>query len=227
MELRIALHLAAGIVGLLSGITVLVARKGGGLHRIAGSVFVVAMLATATSGAGFALMSSRINDAIAGILTIYLLVTGWMAARRGDGATGFFEWGAFLFAATMALIAFYSAVSAARTGTAMLGGIPYFVFASIIALAAVLDLNAILRGGLKGRQRIARHLWRMHLGFAAAVGSFFPGQIDFFPDYIQRIRPMTLLFAPPFAVLGLMVFWLVRVRFTRWADAGLPGTSFR
>jgi hypothetical protein len=219
MEPRIAFHLAAGVIGLLSGATALAARKGSRLHRTAGTVFLIAMLTTAGSGALFGLAKGRINDAIAGILTLYLLATGWMAVRRRPGETGLFERGAFLFAAAMAVIAFYSAIVAVRSGTAMLGGIPYLVFASIVSMAAALDLNAILRGGLSGRQRVARHLWRLHLGFAAAVGSFFPGQIDFFPDYVRSIRPMIILFAPPLVVVGLMLFWLARVRFSDgWRD---------
>lgn len=212
MAPQVLFHFAAGLIGLVSGATALVARKGGRLHRRAGAVFATAMLTTAGSGAAMAFWQGQINNAVAGVLTVYLVATAWTAARRRDGETGVFEVGAFLFAAGMALIAFYFAVHAARSGSAMLGGVPYFIFAAIVSLAALLDLNALLRNGPSGSRRIARHLWRMHLGFAAAVGSFFPGQIDFFPEPVGRVRPIILLFIPPLAVVGLMVFWLIRIR---------------
>jgi hypothetical protein len=82
-------------------------------------------------------------------------------------------------------------------------------------MCALLDLTVILRRGIAGRQRIARHLWRMHLGYFTAVGSFFPGQLQFFPEYIQNIRPLILLFIPPFSVAGLMIFWLLYVWLTK------------
>ena len=39
----------------------------------------------------------------------------------------------------------------------------YFILGSFVAMAALLDLNMIMRGGFKGAHRIARHLWRMCL----------------------------------------------------------------
>jgi hypothetical protein len=60
-----------------------------------------------------------------------------------------------------------------------------------------------------------RHLWRMHLGFFAAVGSFFPGQLEMFPEWIQSIRPIILLFIPPFSVAGIMLVWLAYVMFSK------------
>jgi hypothetical protein len=58
----------------------------------------------------------------------------------------------------------------------------------------------------------------MLLGFSAAVGSFFPGQLPIFPQFIQDIRPIILLFIPFFAVIATMFVWLIIVLFTRWYD---------
>jgi hypothetical protein len=73
-------------------------------------------------------------------------------------------------------------------GTALMGGIPGYILGSVATLAALLDVSVIARRGLAGRQRIARRLWRMLLGFFVAAGSFFPGQIHLFPELIQK-RP--------------------------------------
>ena len=77
------------------------------------------------------------------------------------------------------------------------------------AIAAAGDLKMILRGGISGAARIARHLWRMSAALTVASGSFFLGQ--------QRIMPASMrgspwLFLPVIAPLVLMVFWLFRVR---------------
>src|SRR5205807_6968312 len=46
----LALHIGGGSAGILSGYAAVFARKGARLHRIFGTVFFVAMLATGTMG---------------------------------------------------------------------------------------------------------------------------------------------------------------------------------
>src|SRR6202030_722204 len=94
---------------------------------------------------------------------------------------------------------------------------------SICLLAAVGDVRMLLRGGVFGVKRIARHLWRMCFGLFIAAGSFFMGPSN---------RPLRLLSAvglgqhlsPALFSTGLylfltvlplilLIFWLVRVRF--------------
>jgi uncharacterized membrane protein len=209
-------HASAGGIAMLSGAVALFSRKGGRLHRTAGTVFFISMLINAASASYLGFARSQIGDIVGGLLTIYLIATAWMTVRRAEGETGLVELGAFLFATAGAAIGFFGAVQSVQNGTALLGGIPAFGFSSVVALAAALDLSVILRRGVSGRQRIARHLWRMHLGLFVAVGSFFPGQLQLFPEFIQQIRPIILLFIPAFLIIGLMIFWLIRVLFTNW-----------
>ena len=94
-NLILFLHIAGGTVGILSGAVALLSRKGGRAHRIAGTVFLVSMLIMATIGAGaspFLPVPSMPNVA-AGILTLYLVATGWMAIKREDGRIERFEKG--------------------------------------------------------------------------------------------------------------------------------------
>src|SRR5258708_2995774 len=95
---------------------------------------------------------------------------------------------------------------------------------SVALLAAAGDVRMLVRGGVLGAKRIARHLWRMCFGLFIAAGSFFLGPSN---------RPLRLLSAvgvgkylsPPLFTttfyliltilpLILLIFWLVRVRFT-------------
>lgn len=207
-------HAAAGALGVVSGIAALAGRKGEHLHVTAGRVFFVVMSLTAASGIYLGIVTDEIANGIAGAVVLYLLITSWVTVRRKEGQAGLFEIGAFLVAAVAAALAWWSAYAAIRAGDALLGGIPYVVISIVITLAALCDLSVVLRRGLSGKQRIARHLWRMTLGFAAAVGSFFPGQLQIFPDYIQNVRPIIILFIPFFMVIGLMLFWLAFVLFT-------------
>jgi len=216
MEPAVIFHAGAGALGLLSGAAALMARKGERLHRAAGMVFFGAMLTTATSAIVLAFIIDDLTNAIAAVLTIYFIATSWATVKRPEGKTGRFELAALMVAALGSATAFYMAYDSVQKGTALLGGIPFYTFSAVAALCALLDLSVVLRGGLRGRQRIARHLWRMCLGFFVAVGSFFPGQLPFFPEYIQNLRPIILLFIPAFSVIGVMLFWLFIVLFTRW-----------
>jgi hypothetical protein len=151
----------------------------------------------------------------AGALVVYFMLTAWMAVKRRENRAGWFEFGAFLVAAAGASAMYYAWLQALQEPDALLGGLPILIFAIVATLCALGDLSVVLRRGLAGKQRIMRHLWRMHLGFFAAVGSFFPGQLDMFPEYIQNIRPLVILFIPPFSVAGIMLVWLAYVVFTK------------
>jgi len=218
-------HALAGVTGILSGAAALFTRKGGRVHRTAGTIFFISMMTAAASATWLAWKIGNPGFIVGGVMIIYLLATGWMAAKRRQLQVGAVEIAAFLFVTAGAAATFWFAIKAQLDGTAFMGGIPAFGFAIVASIAALLDLSVILRGGLSGRQRIARHLWRTHLGLFAAVGSFFPGQLQFFPEFIQQVRPIILLFIPSFMIVGLMFFWLVRVLFIRWNNPAVAAAN--
>ena len=59
---------------------------------------------------------------------------------------------------------------------------------------------------------IARHLWRMCFALFFASSNFFLGQQKVMP---ASIRGSKFLYVPEIIVLGLMIFWLLRVLFTK------------
>jgi uncharacterized membrane protein len=214
-------HIAGGTVGMLAGAAALMFRKGSRLHRLAGHAFFVSMLAMASIGAAVSpfLTSAegdpRWFDSLAGAFAFYLVATGWTTVRRKPGTVGRFEIAALLFALLMAGAAVLLGMEAASRPTGSLaefGAQGYYIFGGLFALAATLDLNLILRGGLSGAPRLARHLWRLCAALFIAAGAFFFGQQRVMPEFMQG---SPLLSIPPFATLGLMVFWLVRIRFSK------------
>jgi hypothetical protein len=91
-----------------------------------------------------------------------------------------------------------------------------YAFTAVLAIAAVTDARLVWRGGISGAPRIARHLWRMCLGLTLAVGSAFS-------NGLARLLPgpyhVPLYFhLPKLLPLGLLIFWLIRVRFTDWYE---------
>lgn len=87
-----------------------------------------------------------------------------------------------------------------------------FFFSFVLLLAAAGDIRMLARGGISGRQRITRHLWRMCFGLFIATGSFFLGQQQVFPAFLRGSILLTVLALVPFP---LMIYWLFRVRFSK------------
>lgn len=208
------LHIAGGAVGLLAGAAALVARKGGRVHTIAGLTFVVSMTVMASIGAAvspFLPIPQRANVA-AGLLTLYLVMSGWQAVRHPQIVPGRVDIAGLLVAlATMAVGAVW-AVQAGNSPAGTLDGSPpqaFYVFILVGTLGAVGDVRLFVKGRLSGVPRLTRHLWRMCFALFIASGSFFLGQQGVMPEWM---RGSPWLLVPAFAPLALMIYWLIRIR---------------
>lgn len=210
----LVLHVAGGLVGIASGAAALAFRKGSPAHRWAGRAFFVAMLTMSGSAAAVAPLMHRPLETLMGLFTFYLVATGWAAIRHRDERFGRFELGAFAVALGLVTANLAFAWQAANEPTGHLGGYPswgYLILAAIVSVAAASDFGMFLRGDLAGRRRIARHLSRMGFAMLIATSSFFLGQQKVFAP---SMRGSPIFFVPVLAVLVLLVFWVIRVRFT-------------
>ncbi|MDP3803583.1 hypothetical protein [Brevundimonas sp.] len=216
-QAALVLHISGGALGLVSGFAALAAPKGRRLHRAAGTVFVLAMAVMAFFAMVVALQRNQPLNAIGGAFTLYLIGTAWLAVRRPDGVAGRAETTGFLAASAIAAAGLVVGWQGAG-GDGIPGPVPY-VFASVAALGAASDLRVILRRGVSGPSRIARHLWRMCTALFIASGSFFLGQMDEIPQALRGPHLFVLALAP----LAALLFWMFRVRLTR-AFKSVPAT---
>jgi hypothetical protein len=208
------LHICGGTLGMLSGFTAAFLRKGSRQHAIAGSIFVVSMLTMATAGTWLAIMKSQPGNILGGTLTFYLVATAWATARRrGENvAPGILDWGALLVISTIAAVELTCGIEAAMSPTGLKYDYPpgpYFMMGTVAVLAAVGDIRMLLRRGIAGTQRIARHLWRMCFALFIAAGSIFLARQQLFPTFMHKTG---MLYVLSFLPLVLMIFWLIRVR---------------
>lgn len=224
-----ALHIGAGTIALFAGVVALSAAKGGTLHRRAGTIFVIAMLTMALFADYLAVVRpDQLPNLLVGTFTFYLIVTAWLTVSRPEGQHGWIEKAAFavilcLFLPFL-LLSFQLATGMTpflKSATPFRGPvlIALYVFTAVIGIAVFTDLKVLVAGGIRGRARIERHLWRMCLGLAMAAGSAFTnGFPRLLPPGVHM--PLLALFMPQFIVIGVLFFWLIRVRFTRWYDGG-------
>ncbi|HKW18176.1 MAG TPA: hypothetical protein VJO35_11780 [Terriglobales bacterium] len=221
----LAIHISGGTLGLFSGAAALLFRKGSRRHALAGKVFVFAMLTMAAAATYLAVLKHQAGNINGGIFTFYLILTAWFTIRRPDRATNKFDWIVLLIPLALGLIVGFSGIEKMRVPGPSKDGVPAgmnFFLSSVMLLAAAGDVRMLVRGGVAGSTRIARHLWRMCFGLFVATGSFFLGPANRplrllsavgFRQQVFRtlLRQEVLLFL---AVLPLffLIFWLVRVR---------------
>ncbi len=219
-------HICGGIIGVLSGSTALVVRKGSRPHRRSGDVFVISMLSMAAAGAYVAFTKSQPTNVIAGVFTFYLVATAWLTVMRKEKETGRVEFALLLIglaAGTSSLIVGWEAAHSAAGLEAGDSAPLYVVFGSVALLAVAGDIRMLIRGGVAGAQRLVRHLWRMGVALFIAAGSFFLGTAS---DPVLRrtglratlftpaIRKTHLPALPVLMIVILTIFWLCRVMFT-------------
>lgn len=230
-------HILGGVLALPSGAAAMIFRKGSRGHVLAGKIFVGSMLTMSAVATYLAIVRHESSNIGAGITTFYLIGTAWLTARRKDGETQRFDWALLLIPLVLGSLTWMTGIEIVRSGASEKDGVPVgmtFFFGSMLLLAAAGDVRMVLRGGVAGTKRIARHLWRMCFGLFIASGSFFFGGNN---------RPLRLLKAVgigqhlPAALfslglylvltilpLALLIFWLIRVRF-RNAYLGQPRSS--
>jgi uncharacterized membrane protein len=219
-------HICAGTLGLLSGTAAMTFRKGSRRHVLAGRVFVGSMLTMAVGATYLAFVKHQPNNVGGGILTFYLIGTAWLTARRRDGETSRWDWIAFLIPLALGILTWMNAIQVVRSGANSQDGVPVgmsFFMGSVMLLAAAGDVRMLLRGGLFGAKRIARHLWRMCFGLFIASGSFFLGPSNRPLRLLSRVGlgqhlPAALFSTALYLILTLLplvllIFWLIRVRF--------------
>ncbi len=151
------------------------------------------------------------GNVMGGVLTFYLVATGWMTAKRRERKVGIFDRSALLGVLAIGAAAVTWGFQAATSLTGLKDGYPpgmYFIFGAIALLFAASDVRMLVRGGVSGAQRIARHLWRMSLALLFALVSFYPSRAHLFPKWFNDT---TLLYVPHVLLIGAIFFWLVRV----------------
>ena len=215
MQLPIlALHIVAGLVGILSGAAAMSFRKGSRRHALAGKIFVISMMIMAAGAVYLAVVKHQYNNIGGGILTIYLVATAWVTVKCGGAETSVFDWAALLIPLATGIGGWINGLEAMYSPTGEKYGVPagmHLFMGSVFLLAAAGDVRMLLRGGVFGAQRIVRHLWRMCFGLFIATGSFFLGQgSKVFPGWLLKTN---VLFIPAILPLILLIFWVARVRF--------------
>lgn len=122
---------------------------------------------------------------VAGVMSLYLLMTSWRAARLGDHDTGWPEYLGLAAALTIAGLGAVFMYQGSQSPTGTIDGSPpqaFILFLVTGSAAALGELHVILRKRIAGGARIRRHLWRMCMSLFIAGASFLLGQPQMLPE---------------------------------------------
>lgn len=206
-------HISMGLIALASGGASMVLTKGSRAHARTGTVFFLAMMVMAGSGATLAaFISPNAGNVMGGLIALYLTLTAWTTVWREPRRTGRLEVAGALLGALTALVGLRWALLAAATPARTLDGYGYplyLSFGGVALIGTLLDMRMIVHGGFGGVQRTTRHLTRMCLAMFMATASFFLGQAKLFPT---EVRQSGVLRIPVFLVIAGTLYALARVR---------------
>jgi uncharacterized membrane protein len=215
MRTILSVHVLSGALGLLSGYLALAASKGATLHRRIGTLFVCMMVTMSVTG----LLISAVQGVAPAInvptalLTLYLVTTAVTTVRPIAWWSRQLDTSAMLAGVAIGLACLALAVAAiANGGRGAALAYPLFLFGAIACGASAGDRRMIRAGGVRGKARLARHLWRMCVGLFIASIAFYLG-----PDRLPEA-----LSSPVFRGSGLllpliaMLYWLWKLRARGW-----------
>ena len=136
------LHILAGTTGLLSGTAALCFHKGSRRHALAGKIFVISMFAMAVGAIYLAIVKHQPNNIGGGLLTFYLIGTGWLTAKRRDGITSRFDWVVLLIPLALGTLTWMNGLKVVSRGASSQEGVPVgmtFFMGSVMLLAGASD----------------------------------------------------------------------------------------
>ena len=222
-------HIAGGTAGLLSGTAAIIFRKGSVRHALAGRTFVVAMLTMGSLAAYLAIVRKQPSNFGGGVFTFYLILTAWLTARRRPGETRRYDWLLLLLPLAPGLLTWKNGISIVRSGVDSPDGVPVgmsFFYGFGDAADSCGGRSHVTRWRCSGSEahraaslaHVLRTVYRSRLVFygpsnrplrllsAAGLGQHLPPALFSMGVYL-------ILTQLP---LILLVYWLIRVRFTNW-----------
>lgn len=208
-------HIGCGMIGLLAGLIATLSGKGQRLHRYAGRAFLIAMGTSFAIGGGVApfLDEGQRPNFVAAVLSLYLLLSGYVAAKRRNFQVRWPEQLGLVVALIVVAMGVTFMIIGARSPSGTVDGAPsqaFLMFVIMGSLAAIGEIRILVRKQLTQSQRIRRHLWRMCFAFFIGSGSLFFGQPQVFPDGFNATWWPTLLGFYPLLVALLFTlrsFW--------------------
>lgn len=192
----LAIHIAGGVLALLSGVVAIAVQARHGPHRahvVAGRCFVVGMIMVVVAAIPLSVIIHSTLLFLIAAFSGYLMLVGWRLAKNRKGRAGAVDWAldALMLAGCAAMVV-VGALSLAGDGIILL------VFGVLGAVLAGGHLRSLRRQPIRGRERIGDHLQFMIAAFIAAVTAFL---------VVQGFLGIFGWFLPTIVLTPLIIVW--------------------
>ncbi len=219
MTIVMVAHALIGSVTVGSGTMALLLRKGSAAHKSAGRWFVGSMLLmglVVAAGVWSAPGSISSLGILFTVFILYLVTSAWLAVRHSQARPARLDIAAPWVALSISVVNLMLGLDALRSPGAGENLPPvnaWFFFSALAFIAMLLDVNNLRVGGVRGRHRIVRHVWRMCCALFFATSTLFtgPGSIVF----PESVRGNPVLMIPQLLVIVLALYWIYRLLFSR------------
>ncbi len=202
----LAVHITAGTVGLIAALLAVLNKAFDARHRwhvYTGSAFVIAMAIIFVTATAMSVLKLNIFLLLVGVFSFYMAFSGWRYARNRKGTPTQLDWTTTITMLVASVVMVFFAVYLFFIGSG--NGIIIAVFGGISGLLAFYDYRSLRRGGLRGKERIIRHLILMLGGTIAALTAFTVVNINMQPAFIPWLAP-TVLITP------IIILWGRKIR---------------
>ncbi|BBN82556.1 hypothetical protein PA25_25410 [Pseudoalteromonas sp. A25] len=209
----LALHIIGGTVAVISGGSAQFFAKGKLAHKYVGLAFMGSILVLGVSGAIVAVLRDIPLSLFNGLMISYFVLSSYNTIKQPSKSVNVFDkWllGIVLVLFVGFMVVGFQALTSAHGQIGGFGAPAYFIFGACALFCIVADIRFIKAGGVAGKSRIIRHLWRMFFPLFMSTSAFFLGQAKLFP---QAFRKIELLLVPVVFVMVSMLVWLVIVKF--------------
>lgn len=199
-NLLLILHIAGGVLALLSGVVAIAVQAVKGPHRahvVAGRCFVVGMIMVVAAALPLAVINRSVLLALIGIFSGYLMLVGWRLSKNRKGVAQPVDW---ILDVIMGVGSIAMIIAAVFTWAS--DGIVLLVFGILGALLVAGHLRTLRAGAIRGRDRIATHLQFMIAAFIATLTAFL---------VVNEVLGIFAWFLPTVLLTPVIVIWRRRV----------------
>jgi hypothetical protein len=194
-RMLLLVHVAAGVVSLLSAGVAIAAKHLAWKHQvhlISGRFFAVAMTLIFVTALPMSLLRFNLFLLLVSIFSFYLMLMGWLYAidRQGKQTQTMLVVSSLMLLVSLVMLGY-------GVWQFVLGkfAIPLIAFGGIGLFLARLDWRFAKQGGLKGKERIAQHLTQMIGATIAAITAFLVNvvRLEGFLGVVTWLAPMLML----------------------------------
>ena len=208
----IILHIIFGALSLLVGYAVILCPKGKTSHKYLGRIYVVSILVLGLTGTYIALIVNVPISMLNGLVLCYFVLSALNVIYQAPNRTNLFDKLLLVYSSALVIGFVWYSYQTTKVADGKLGGFgieAYVAFGSVMLFSAIADFRYLLSGGLGGRSRLIRHLWRMFFPLFMSTAAFFLGQSRHLPEALRSIE--FLLLPVGFVILSA-IYWVLKIK---------------